>query len=309
MKPLKRIEKIQLINELVTLINSGITPSHAVKVLMESDAKAAFLFTKTARHLKIGRSFSASLAQSELMNRFELSLLKISEESGQLSLGLSDIQKRLEKRHRHLKSLKQKCYLPLGALIIAILATTILSFVRNSPSQALFQLLTGTAYLLIVCFFIKVFITLCENASEFSFRIFWRQPMLKPIKLIRNVVEYNIYHNLSLQLKSGIDAHQAVKALEIFCNKPNYLKSLANCQRLISAGSDLTSALSQSNLIFSNDLYQFLYTSEKSGTLDTGLTSYLAIKESEIEEQIDTLIQWFPRIFYIFVIFIALSLF
>ncbi|MFT6266895.1 MAG: type II secretory pathway component PulF [Oleiphilaceae bacterium] len=309
MKALTKIEKIHLIHQLVTLINAGIPASSAVEKIRKSDARVSVFLSVTARRLRMGKSFSASFAESGLLNRFEIVLLGIAEKSGQLSLGLVEIQNRLEKRHDQVKILKQKCYLPLGTLAVAVLATTLLSLTRDTPMQAFFQLLTGAGYFFILLLFVRFLLAQSDNASEFSFQIFWRQPKLRSVGLLQNVIEYNWYNSLIFQLKAGIDAFQAVKALEGLCNQPNYLESVGACHKAIAAGSDLSSALTNSGLVFSTNLYQLFNTAEKSGSLDSALTSYLTMLESDLDNQIESLNQWLSRVFYFLVLLIAISLF
>jgi len=306
MNSLKKIEKIGLISQLVTLLNSGISVSQAVNVVMESDKKAASFLKSTANYLKMGIPFSKSFAQSKLINKFETTLLSISENSGQLSSGLNYLQSHLENKHFQIAKLKQKCYLPLFILAIAVLATSLLTLVRENSLQALFHSLTGISCFIGIFLFIKYVLIQCDRANEYALNLFWRYPKLRSIKLLRNIFQYNFYYHLQLQLKSGIEVLHAVRALEKLSDQTNYKKSVDICCKLISSGNDLTSALNQSNLIFSNDLHQFLNTSEKSGSLDIGLNSYLSIKESIINEQVDSLIQWFPRILYIFILIIKL---
>jgi type II secretory pathway component PulF len=309
MKSLTKIEKTQLINQLVVLINAGISPSSAVAKIRESDVRVSVFFSVTANHLRKGKSFSVSFAESGLLNRFDLMLLEIAEKSGQLSLGLADIMHRLEKRHNQVKILKQKCYLPLGTLAVVILATTLLTMVRDSPMQALFQFLAGGGYFLILIFFIKFVLAQSDNSTDLAFRIFWRKPRLRSVGLLKNIIEYNWYYTLIFQLKTGINVFQAVKALEGFCNEPDYLESMANCQKAISSGSDLSSALTDSGLVFNTNLYQLLNSAEKSGSLDSALTRYLTQQKLDLENQIGSFIQWSSRIFYFLVLLIAISLF
>ncbi len=309
MKTLIKLRKIQLINQLATLINAGISPSDAVQKLRESDVKVSFFLSSTAKRLSMGKSLSASFAENGLLNRFDIILLDIAEKSGQLCSGLANTRRRLEKRHDQLRVLKQKCYLPLGILAVAVLVTFLLSLVRDTPLQAFFQLLTGAGYFLILVLCIKLILAQSDNATDFAFRIFWQNPKLRSVGVLSNIVEYNLYYNLTLQLKSGVDALQAVKALEKLCSVPNYLESVGNCHQSISSGSDLLSALDNAGLVFNSDLYQLFNTSEKSGSLDSGLTRYLTVKELELENQIVSLNQWLSRIFYFLVLFLSLSLF
>ncbi|MFT7184779.1 MAG: type II secretory pathway component PulF [Pseudohongiellaceae bacterium] len=309
MKSLTKIEKIQLIKQLVALINAGIPPSSAVANIRESDERVAVFLSITAKRLRMGESFSVSFAESSLLNRFDIILLEIAEESGQLSLGLVDIQNRLEQRHNQVKILKQKCYLPLGTLAVAVLATTFLTLARDTPMQAFFQLLTGSGYFFILGLFVKSVLAHSNNATDFAFRIFWRQPKLRSVGLLQNIIEYNWYYNLIFQLRAGINAFQAVKALERLCNEPGYLASVGNCQKLISSGSDLSSALTNSGLVFNTNLYTLLNTAEKSGSLDSAITRYLTQQKSDLENQIGSLNQWFSRAFYFLVLLIAISLF
>jgi type II secretory pathway component PulF len=309
MKTLMKLEKIRLFNQLGTLVSAGISLSDAVEKLRESDDRVSFFLSRTARRLRKGESFSASFSESGLLNSFDISLLDFAEKSGQLSTGLADIHKRLEKRHNHLMALKQKCYPPLGMLAVAVLATTLISLARDTYLQAFFQLLTGVGYFIVVLFCIKFFLAQANNATDYSFRIFWRQARLRSVGLLRNIIEYNCYSNLILQLKSGVDALQAVKALEKLCNEPDYLESVDKCHKAITSGSDLSSALSNSGLVFSNELYQLFNTAEKSGSLVSGLTMYLKKQELELEDQIGSLNQWLSRIFYFVVLLIAVSLF
>ena len=61
MKALTKIEKIHLIHQLVTLINAGIPASSAVEKIRKSDARVSVFLSVTARRLRMGKSFSASL--------------------------------------------------------------------------------------------------------------------------------------------------------------------------------------------------------------------------------------------------------
>ena len=309
MTAFKKLEKIRVINELSTLINAGVSPSDALKKLRETDVRVSVFLGKTASCLRKGKPFSESLSESGLFNRFDLIVLGIAENSGQLCAGLSDIHKRLEKRHNQIMALKQKCYLPLATLSIAILATSLIALVRDTPLMAFFQLINGLGYFLIVVVFIRFFLNRSDKASEDSFKVFWRHAPLRSVSVLRNTVEYHFYYTLIMQLNSRVDALQSIKILTKLCNEPDYIKAVDQCHNAISSGNDLSSALSSSGLVFSSNLYQLFYSAEKSGSLASGLTKYLLTQEIELEDEIRLLNQWLARILYFVVLLLALSLF
>ena len=101
-----------------------------------------------------------------------------------------------------------------------------------------------------------------------------------------------------MQLNSGVDALQSVKALAKLCHQPNYIEALDKCHNAIRSGSALSSALSNSGLVLSNRLNQLFYSAEQSGSLASGLTKYLLTQEIELEDEISLLNQWLARTLY-----------
>lgn len=308
LKSISQDHKTQLISHLVTMLAAGITPQDAIVKVKQSDPAFDPYLKPVLSHLRSGRGLTASLGKIDLFNPFDLAFLSIYENAGRIVEGLRDRQRRQETRYKIIHKLKAKLYLATGILVVAILASTGIIVARESLEAGLIHITQNTGLLLVILWLINFLSIKAKDSAETAFKLFWRYKIVRDITLIRNIVEIHWYKCLINQMKSGVDIHQSINQQRGLCDVSSYLDTIDQCEKQIASGNALTPALISSGLVFSTHLRQNLIVAEQSGSLDTGLEHHLTLVESEQEDQLDAIVAWIPRIYYVAMVVLGLSL-
>ncbi|MEE4244292.1 MAG: type II secretion system F family protein [Kangiellaceae bacterium] len=288
-----------VLRDLATLIEAGVTPVDAVKKLLPRHQQWQVVLTQ----LESGRAVSLALKKADVISQYEAELIKASEQAGRLSEGLRSISHSVEQRMLRRSKARSKFFLPIATLVIAIIVTAILSAVGNPEASLGSIIFIALAQLAVVYWVSKQLLNLllsdaCAVLKTMRFRANdnWYKQLL----------EQTVFTALLWQVNSGIDFKSAFINISRLINEPNIRKQLSSTARMCEQGLSLTQSVNQSNLNVTDALKQILITAEASGNWQMAIQRHLELLNDTLELRLETLTDWLPRVYYAFVVLIAL---
>ncbi|NVJ61298.1 MAG: type II secretion system F family protein [Gammaproteobacteria bacterium] len=283
--------------ELATLIDAGIPPEKAIHSLNRPDNR----WQHAGQLISEGKTLSSALFNSKLIQPFEHELLKVSEASGRLNYGLHELAKISTEREASISRIKAKLFLPFAVLLVAITVSTLLSLLAQSASVAS-VIVEGVIQLLVAIAIIK----LCFNVirADTTKKLSWFSSF-NSFSWYKIYFQQTLFQAILWQLDSGIDIKSALQRISMLFNKPIKNK-LIQVAKQCAKGSPLGDALKRSGLPIESHFIELIRTADETGTWSSVLTNQLKLNKELLELQLNTLVEWLPRIFYAMVVVIAI---
>jgi type II secretory pathway component PulF len=285
-----------------TLLDAGVTPVEAVKSLQEKHDTQSTQLNVICQGLGQGESIAHVLEKSKLLEPHTIALIKIAEQAGKITLSLKFIAQQVEKHQSRMQQLKHKLWLPWVLLIIAVFASVLLQALSNSFTLA--DLSSSLFPLLFVAFATWLFFLFLQTSPLYWLSLLWGSALIKSIRYLRWLFEYNWFTQLLWQTETGINYESAIKNSAGLLNSPRYQRDIRHCQQLLKQGNSLSSALEQSHLLISIRSKQILQSAEYAGRLESGIKHQLALREASLEQATSFIFEWLPRIYYLLIIVI-----
>ncbi len=291
-----------IFRDLATLIESGVPAFTAIEKLAHpSDAR----WKKTIKQLQLGRTTADSLFFANIISRFEKELLETADTAGRQEQGLRLIAETYERRTTRIGRLKSKLYFPMAVFVIAIMVRIVL--LLSQPGQpAIVTVLVGNGLLMILGFMI---IHLLIRALKMdSCQVLERFAWLNNADWYRLLYEQIVLGAIRWQMTSGIDAATGFQRCANLFRSRELRKQLSQAATYCKQGHSLTQAMLTSRIPVTKECKAVLNTAEHSGSIQTALTRYLSQQDSRLEQKIDSLFEWFPRLIYSVIAVYAISI-
>jgi len=288
---------------LAALIDAGLAPLQAVEVLRQQYPEFGWPLSMLARRLKQGQPLWGALQSSTLYGPRALVLLRAAEEAGKLSDALRQIAGESERQKRRLAALRVQLWLPLGLLLVASLADIFVLLYRReqtaAPSLFDVMLVPGVVWLATL-----LLLRLLRRDSSFWLGWGWRIG-LAPVPFYQRFYDHELLRQLHWPLEAGMPG--ALIPAQGLLDVADYRRRIGGAQQMLAAGSGLAETLVHHGLILGATPRQLLVTAERAGRLPEAIGHQLGLETGRLASTLDSLYQWLPRLYYLFVLSLVLG--
>lgn len=296
--------KAEHFRQLATLLTSGIDAHKAMQILKGQESSISSLIQPVINKLRRGVTLATALEKTGLLMKHEIEILKIAEASGQLPKALSFIANQYEERQSRIGKLKSKLWLPFFVLMIGVIAGILLDLARGS--SVLGSLLSGVFLLLMMTMITRYLLSILKTGT---FRwLSWGLGLglQNHSSLFQRYFEYHWYNLFMWQIEAGVDFQNAFHKTESLITNKSYQHKIQHCQQLVQQGHSAVMALTHNHLVFTQDMKQTLQVGEQSGRWSEAVKHHLNIQQDQLKLTTESIFEWIPRIFYVFVICLVL---
>ena len=289
---------------LATLLTSSLTIGQALNAMKAQAGRNHRLINACSKALvevEQGASFVEATSRYHFFNSYQLEQLRVGELSGSLPQTLIRIAHQLNRKNERNQKLKAQLKFSQAVMVIGLIVAMVFTAVKGGTY---IYAVAGLVTVVIVTHWIYCVL----DTDVFSILAYaWQHPLLiRNVDVFKRLFEYYWYSLLVAQLDAGIDpVHALINLHHLF---PSVLlkRNTQVCQRSLEQGNSLIQALSQGQLILTNQMKQILWAGEKSGLLTSTLKSHLALEEQHLEVIVATLYEWLPRFYYLIILSIIL---
>jgi type II secretory pathway component PulF len=290
-------------NELATLCDAGLSVIEAAKkVLTYQTNKAAWV--KVIQDLQSGKALNKALADNQFINQYEQTLLSVAETSGHLVEGLKTIGNHYAKRQTRVKGLKIRLYLPFIVIIIAVIASSILSLIQ-APQESVSHIILNA------CFWIAI--SLLSTRLLLKLMLMDASSWLRLMSCFKNThwytmqSQYIIFSAILWQIKAGIDFKSAFDKTAKIIKGTRLTQKLKQTSYYCGQGMSVSKSIHKAALPITDDFAQLLLTAEQSGKWHETVERYLKLQEVELDNKIETVFNMSPRLYYLVVTLVVLN--
>ena len=330
----KTQEIIDLSNQLATLIESGITILTSLQLLEGQTPKKALkrIIGSLVEEIQGGMSLSHALSHyPQAFSNTYCQVIRASEQAGNLEIGLRQAAGYMEKQTFANQKIKRAMLYPAFILLMAIGVSILLITVALPPLISLFNSLGAelpwmTRLLInITNFFLKQNLYILGGVVAIIMSIIGllrlssvklaRDRLLLKIPLIGNInIERSMQQfcqTASMLLKAGLRLPQIMDIVMQTNRNQIIRQALSNVRDRLIQGEGLSQPMSK-NKLFPALLVEMVVVGEKTGAMDTTLTTLADFYERKVDRRIDLLISMIEPVLTVIigivVIFIALSM-
>ena len=331
---IKTQEVIDFSRQLATLIESGISIHTALQLLEGQVSKAAFkkIIVGLIEEIRGGSSLSQALSKyPQVFSSAHCQVIKASEQSGNLEVGLRQVADYMERRAATTQKVTRAMAYPILILLMAIGVSALLITVALPPLVRLFTSL-GTE----LPWMTRLLIAIADFLISYKFyllgglsaliiltigyvrlpsgklnmdRLILRAPIIGPINIERNMSRF--CQTTSMLLKAGLRLPQIMEMVTQTVGNRIIRQSLRDVRDKLFQGQGLSQPMSEIDL-FPRLLVEMVVVGEKTGTLDSTLATLADFYERRVDQRIDiftSMIEPFLTIVIgLVVVFIALSM-
>lgn len=284
-------EKIQLIMNLSTMINAGISILSAVDSLLE-DAKGNQKILLTELHDDISQGkhvYSVFAKFPKIFDKVTVNIIRAAEEAGTLDIVLKDIKDNIRKEMEFSDRIKSALMYPVIIIFVFIGVLTMILIVVIPKIAGVFiqlkldlplptKILIFSSNLLmnhtvpvvatIAGFCLGVFFIYKKN-RDLILQPFYSLPVISP--LVREIDVTHFTYNLHLLLSSGISITTALELTQDIVSKKEVSSIIKNTRTMIMEGKKFSDGLKKGKGIIPTIVIKIVEAGEKSGTLDKSL--------------------------------------
>jgi type IV pilus assembly protein PilC len=330
----KTQDVIDFSNQLATLLESGIAILVALQLLKGQASKASLkdVIAGLIEEIQAGASFSQALSHHpNVFPNTYVQVIRASEQAGSLELGLRQASSYLEKQAATAQKMRRAMFYPTFVLLMAVGVIIMLITVALPPLVDLFAsfdvalpwttqtLLSLSSFVLdnakfiiggiVVLIILMIGLLRLPPVKLFKDRMMLRIPLIGGIIIERGVQHF--CQTASMLLKAGLPLTQ-VMDIAIETNKnPVMRQSLRDVRDKLVQGEGLSQPLSEVPL-FPPLLGEMVLVGEKTGTMETTLSTLSDYYEQRVDRRIDVLTSMIePLLTFsvgLVIIFVALSI-
>ncbi|MCX2683244.1 type II secretion system F family protein [Campylobacter sp. MIT 21-1685] len=325
---------ILFFKELALLSEVGLSVAQALKELQSTHTIFSSFLIRLNENLDLGHNLSKAFENSYLSLHYsELALIKMAENTGEISKVFTQIATLRTKRLQNEKALKKALRYPLIVFVSVCCAFSFLmlfvvpnfsdlfeSFGADLPlitriMLASYESLNAYFFILVWFLFTLIFICIVSYKKSYIFALFWDSILLK-IPFFGQSILYNQKHSFflvfSLLLKSGIPLSKAFElANASIKNKALYIQ-FSKLSSSLTQGLEFSLAFKKTGL-FDGVVLSMLALAMKSGKLELlseEIAKYYQQKQEALMEKFLSLIEPFMTLLVgILVLFLALGIF
>jgi type IV pilus assembly protein PilC len=304
----KRIDLVELFQQMATLTESRMPVNQALWLLGEQSPGEALknFINKLGRALSGGTSFSRALADyPRLVPAHYREVIKVSEQTGNLSAGLKLVAGYMEKEMSTSKNLARTLAYPaflvaMAAVVISVLATVALPSLTRLFDSLGATLPLATRLLIALSRFITtdrlylaaglagliIFFLLfprSETGKKLISRMVLGLPVIGQVVILRNVCRF--CRNTAMLLEAGLTLPQCLNSV-IGVVDNNIIKlALADVQRDLIKGKGLSQPMAACR-IFPRLLVDMINIGEKTDTLQASFAAMADFYEKRLDQRV-----------------------
>lgn len=293
-------------NALAALLNAGIAPAEAVVLLNKQYTYLKPELARMASVLKAGQSLKHAFSATRLLGAIELEILSTAEQAGKTVDALKFIGQRFDTRATRLKKVKSQLVLPTLIFILAVIIGFVIQVVSQTASIGAASL-QAALYMLGFTITMKAVFTGLNRDSITWMALLSRIGMASWFSLAQRCFEYTWLTLLLWQHTAGIDWITAVERTTHLTPVSRFQQKMRALNIALQQGESLSAALTVSGVPVSQTAMLTLRTGESSGNMTQNLEHYLAIEAEQLNNSIQLLTDWLPRLCYIFIVIFVVS--
>lgn len=250
-----------------------------------------------------GKPLATALFNCKQINRYEREILDVANQAGRLPEGLLHIADQVEQRKQRISRLKVRLFYPFAVLIVGIAVTTLLQAIQNDGSL-MGAISNGLILLIAAGLLTKLFLSLftmdgCQVLSRFN--------SLSSQSWYQRLFQHIVFSCLACQIKSGIDFKSGFLRVSRLLDQKALRQQLVKVAQHCGQGNSVSHSLAAADLPISHDFQAILHTAEQSGEWSSAIDRALAIQQQELNQNIEQVFDWAPRVYYALIVVVAIS--
>jgi len=306
------LDQIIMVRNLSASLRAGLNLIEALEIMIEDANKAvlARILTDAKNSIENGQSFGTAFeANQRYFPPFFVGMIRAGEASGKLDATLGELGKFLTRQYELKKKVRSALAYPMILLtaatgIIVLLVGFILPKLQKVFLQSSFKLPLATRILLKISHIISFSWTLDvvivigifllfrfllhtvpgkAAFAKLTFKIPGIRDLLKKIALVR------FARTMSSLISSGVPILDALDLAAISVGNENYRAVLAQVKEDVTGGEPLSKALGKYPKMFPRLLNSLAAVGERTGNLETVLSSFADFFEEEVDDTLKTL--------------------
>ncbi len=312
---LRRVNKadiVELFQQLATLIDSRMPVVQALSLLADQTPQTELkeIINKLGERLSSGLSLSQAMSwYPQLIPAHYREVIRVSEQSGNIPLGLRLVAGYMEKENAVTKNLTRTLGYPvfligMAAVVIAIVAmvavpslttlftslnatlplpTRILVGLTNFIGHYMYYLIFGLAALAFaIYYFVK-----SPAGKQWLDKTSLRMPVIGPVVILRNVCRF--CRNTAMLQEAGLTLPQSLNSVIGVIDNSVIKAALSDIRQDLIKGKGLSQPMSGSDM-FPKLLVDMVYIGEKTGTLQTSFTTMADFYEKKLDQRVQRLL-------------------
>lgn len=291
---------------LATLLNAGVTPAEAITILRKQYTCLRPELARMANALKAGQSLHQAFSATRLLHTIDLEILLTAEQAGKTGDAIKFIGKRFNSRVSRLKKIKSQLILPTLIFILAIIIGFVLQVVNQTASVGAASL-QSILYILGFTIIMKAIFAGVNRDSITWMKLLSRVGMVSWFHLVQRCFEYTWLTLFLWQHTSGIDWVTATKRISNLTSANSFQQKIHASTIALQQGQSLSKALTLSGVPISHTAMLTLRTGENSGNMEQSLQPYLTLEAERLNDAIQLLTDWLPRLCYAFIVLFVIS--
>lgn len=285
------------LHSLGVMIDAGIPAADALGKL--SNAKNPRV-RDAASQVRKGRSLSEALLHTGLVGHYDAELVSIAEASGKVAGELKRAGELQAARQQNIARMKSRMVFSWVVIFIALVCSAAVVIAQNT--MTLGQAFTRSLEIAFVVF-VLTFLLLrsLRLDSDKYISLGWKLGAQNYSSLYQKYFEYQLYRVIQAQVAAGLDlATSLEKTAGLFSNR-DLQQRLRDAGLAASGGTAFIATLRGQGLVLSQELGILLNTADRTGSWDSEMQRFVAMKQRELQDATDVLFTWIPRLYYGFV--------
>jgi type IV pilus assembly protein PilC len=323
---LHRVNKadiIELFQQLATLVESRMPVVQALWLLAEQAPRAALkdVINQLGKEMSGGASFSQSLsAYPQFVAAHYREVIRVSEQTGNIPLGLRLVAGYMEKETAMSKYLTRTLSYPvflisMAVIVIIIIATVALPSLTNLFNSLGATLPLTTRILLAVSHFLTnyalylaaglaglailiIWYVKSAPGKQFVDRISLRLPVIGPVVVLRNICRF--CRNTAMLLEAGLTIPQSLNSVLGVIDNGIIKLALIDVRQDLIKGKGLSQPMS-GNHLFPKLLVDMVHIGEKTDTLQSSFATMADFYEKKLDQRVQRLLAMIEPVSIIFV--------
>ncbi len=306
------VDKTTFIKNLAVMLKSGFPVSRALALLAEQSTNSTLsrAISDVASHVEGGQPLADSLARHpKIFSSMVINVVRVGEVSGNLEDTLLNLAVQLKKDHELLRKTKGAMIYP-SIVLTAMVLVMIVMFTFVLPKLTVMfeefdvELPVLTRMILSSVAFFKsygVFILLALIGAGAGFSVSLKNAnvrgvvdsLILRVPILGKVVKYTnlarFSRTLASLLRAGMPILESIKVTGESLGNSRYREAIAEANKLIRSGTQLSVALKNYPALFTPLLLSMVTVGEESGTVDSVLEEVAAFYEAEVDQTVGNL--------------------
>ncbi len=312
---LRRVNKsdiVELFQQLATLIDSRMPVVQSLSLLGDQTPQTELkeIINKLGERLSSGFSLSQAMSWfPQLIPAHYREVIRVSEQSGNIPLGLRLVAGYMEKENAVTKNLARTLGYPAFLLGMAAIVITIVALVAVPSLTTLFTSLNATlplptrmlvslthfigyykfylisglaAVVLAIYYFVK-----SPAGKQWLDKTSLRMPVIGPVIILRNVCRF--CRNTAMLQEAGLTLPQSLNSVIGVIDNSVIKAALSDIRQELIKGKGLSQPMSGSDM-FPKLLVDMVYIGEKTGTLQTSFATMADFYEKKLDQRVQRLL-------------------